>query len=311
MKNIYLSLFLLALLPFTLKGQAELNLQTFTGTIYGTIQCPVTEKPGPVVLIIAGSGPTDRDGNNPKMQNNSLKMLADSLFAHGIASVRFDKRGIAASKDAGPDESDLRFDKYVEDACAWVRLLQKDQRFSKVIVAGHSEGSLIGMIATYKLHADGFISIAGAGRSADLILKEQLAVQPDPIKRGCYATIDSLVAGKTVDDINPMLFNLFRPSIQPYLISWFKYDPLKEISKITVPILILQGTTDIQVSVEDAGLLGAAAPGAKISIIEGMNHIMKNAGQDRQENVATYTNPDLPVNVSLVTEIVNFLGQFR
>jgi uncharacterized protein len=310
MKNIYLFSFLIFLSPF-LKAQTEMELQTMTGTIYGTLEYTATQNPVPVVLLISGSGPTDRDGNNTKMKNNSLKMLADSLLSHGIASLRYDKRGIAASIDAGPDESELRFDNYVADAIAWIGSLKKDKRFSKVIVAGHSEGSLIGMIAASKANANGFISIAGAGRSADLILKEQLAGQPESIKNGCYSTIDSLVAGKTVDNINPLLFNLFRRSIQPYLISWFKYDPQQEIHRLTIPILILQGTTDLQVSVEDARLLGEAAPGSKVRLITGMNHILKNASQLRQENIATYDNPTLPLNEIFVKEILSFLQSFQ
>jgi uncharacterized protein len=310
MKSVFIFCFLFLLYP-VLKGQTELDLWTITGTIYGTLECPITVNPVPVVLLLSGSGPTDRDGNNTQMKNNSLKMLADSLLSHGIASLRYDKRGIAGSKDAGPEESELRFDNYVDDASAWIALLKKDKRFSRIIVAGHSEGSLIGMIAAYKAKADGFISIAGAGRSADIVLKEQLASQTETIKNGCYSIIDSLVAGKTVNEVNPMLYGLFRLSVQPYLISWFKYDPQKEIKQLTIPILILQGSTDLQVSTADARLLADAAPGSKLFIIEGMNHILKNASQLRQENVATYSDPTLPLNGELAKEILNFMQAFR
>ncbi len=310
MKKLAFLLILAFFLSITVKAQTALNLQTFTGTIYGTLQTPPTDIQVPVVLIISGSGPTDRDGNNPQMKNNCLKFLADTLQSRGVASLRYDKRGIAASKDAGLDESSLRFDNYVDDAAAWIRLLRKDKRFSKVIVVGHSEGSLIGMVAGAKEHADAFISIAGAGKSADLILKEQLATQADPIKQACFATIDSLLAGKTVSEISPMLYSLFRPSVQPYLMSWFKYDPQKEIKKLTVPVLILQGTTDIQVTVEDARMLGKSLPGSKVSFIGEMNHIMKKAGKDRQENIATYTNPGLPLHPGLVQEVMDFLRPY-
>jgi len=310
MKNIFLFLFLIFCYPFILQAQTEMDLQTMTGTIYGTLQFPREYKPVPVVLIIAGSGPTDRNGNNPQMQNNSLKMLADSLQSHGIATLRYDKRGIAASKDAGPEEAELRFDTYIEDACAWVRKLRMDSRFSKVIIAGHSEGSLIGMVSATKEHADGFISIAGAGRSADLILKEQLASQPEPVKLACYSTIDSLVAGKTVSEVSPMLYSLFRPSVQPYLISWFKFDPQKEINKLTIPVLILQGSTDLQVTTNDAILLSKSAIGSKLLIIEGMNHVLKNSSNMQQENIATYSDPKLPINSELVKNITLFLLGF-
>ncbi|NVO21669.1 MAG: alpha/beta hydrolase [Bacteroidetes bacterium] len=311
MKNILAVLILLLIAPAILNAQEEVKLNTFTGTIYGTLQVPKTDQPVAVVMIIAGSGPTDRNGNNPQMQNNCLKMLADSLEMHGIGSLRYDKRGIAASKEAGIEESDLRFENYVDDAVAWVRLLKKDARFSKVIIAGHSEGSLIGMIAAAKEHIDGYISLAGAGNSADIILKEQLSAQPEAIRKSCYSAIDSLYNGKTVSNISPQLFSLFRPSVQPYLISWFKYNPQKEIKKLSIPILILQGSTDLQISEDDARLLSDAAPGSKLSIITGMNHILKNSGEDRQENIATYSDPTLPLNASLVKEIVSFLNSFR
>ena len=149
-----------------------------------------------VVLIIAGSGPTDRNGNNSMMKNNSLQQIAHALATAGIASVRYDKRGIAASTSAGKIEADLRFDHYVDDAVAWVDLLKKDKRFSTVAIAGHSEGSLIGMIAAR--HADKFISIAGAGQSSYRLLKEQLSTQPAAIKDASYAILDSLNEGKMV-----------------------------------------------------------------------------------------------------------------
>ncbi len=311
MTKIFLFISLIICYSSSMKAQTGLELQTLTGTIYGTLQFPQEYKAVPVVLIIAGSGPTDRDGNNAQMKNNSLKMLADSLQSHGIATLRYDKRGIAASKDAGAEEADLRFDTYVDDASAWIRKLRKDTRFSKVFVAGHSEGSLIGMMAAGSEHADGFISIAGPGRSADLVLKEQLSTQPVPIKLACFSTIDSLVAGKTVSEINPMLYSLFRPSVQPYLISWFKYDPQKEISELAIPVLILQGSTDLQVPPSDAILLSKSAIGSKLFIIDGMNHVLKNSSSMQQENLATYSDPTLPLNSELVKEVMNFLNPFR
>ena len=189
MKNIFLFFSMLLLFPVLINAQTELKLFTSTGTINGTLQFPAVYKRVPLVILIAGSGPTDRNGNNEQMENNCLKMLADSLESAGIASLRYDKRGIAASKAAGMEESDLRFENYVDDAAAWIQMLRKDMRFSKIIVAGHSEGSLIGMIAVDREHADGFISIAGAGSSADIILKQQLAAQPEQIKQACYKVL--------------------------------------------------------------------------------------------------------------------------
>lgn len=285
--------------------ESPYNLVTSSGTIMGSLLLPAATGKIPVVLIIAGSGPTDRNGNNPMMKNESLRMLAQALAVKGIASVRFDKRGIAASASAGKKEADTRFDDYIQDAIAWIELLKKDPRFSKVIVAGHSEGSLIGMIASAG-KADGFVSIAGGGKSADRILKEQLATQPSVIKDASYGIIDSLAEGKTVKEVHPMLFSLFRPSIQPYMVSWFKFNPVTEIAKLNMPVLIVQGTYDSQITKADAEALAAAKPAAKLVVIQKMNHVLKIIGEGPAANAASYNNPSLPVSEELVTLVVNF-----
>jgi uncharacterized protein len=302
----------MSLLFFFLSSQAQVEiedtLKTTTGNIYGTLMIPVTKQKIPVVLIIAGSGPTDRNGNSSMSTNNSLKMLADSLYEHGIASLRYDKRAIAASKAAIKKEDDLRFENYVDDAAGWIEQVKKDARFSKVIVAGHSEGSLIGMIAARKAGADGYISIAGAGRSADLILKEQIATHSPTASSTVNPMIDTLKSGQLLKKVDPSLNMLFRPSVQPYLISWFKYDPQVEIAKLTIPVLILQGNTDIQVDTTDAIQLAKANKRAELKIIKGMNHILKESEMDMQKNVATYTNPDLPLKKELVYDMVTFIN---
>lgn len=286
--------------------ESPYNLITSSGTIMGSLLLPVATSKMPVVLIIAGSGPTDRNGNSMMTKNESLRMLAKGLAAKGIASVRFDKRGIAASASAGKKEADLRFDDYIEDAKAWINLLKKDTRFSKVLVVGHSEGSLIGMIAAFG-KADGFVSIAGGGKSANLILKEQLATQPAILKDPSYRIIDSLAEGKTVKEVHPMLFSYFRPSIQPYIISWFKYNPVTEIAKLSIPVLIVQGTYDSQITTADAEALATAKPSAKLVVIQQMNHLLKIIGEGPTANMASYNDPSLPISEELVSVVADFV----
>ena len=316
MKTKILLLIILLLTTINLIAQQEketkcteksVTLETEQGNIEGTLLIPDNLSNIPVALIIAGSGPTDRDGNNPIMKNNSLKMLAEELCKKNIASLRYDKRGIAASKDAGLDEKELRFENYIDDAVAWIELLKQEKQFNKIIIIGHSEGSLIGMIAAQKSPVDIYVSIAGVGQSADKTLKEQLKSQPQIVIDAAFPIIDSLVQGKTVDNVDPMLYTLFRPSVQPYIISWFKYDPQNEINKLKLPVLIVQGTTDIQVSVDDANNLFNANKSAKLEIIEGMNHIFKEAEADRQKNISTYSKADLPVKKELIEVIVDFI----
>jgi pimeloyl-ACP methyl ester carboxylesterase len=236
-------------------------------------------------------------------------MLAESFAGNGISTLRFDKRGIAKSKSAMTSESDLRFDTYINDALEWINLLQKDKRFSKIIVLGHSEGSLIGIVAAEQSAAvSGLISVAGAGSPIDTILHSQLKTQLSPqLLDESVKILDTLRQGKTVSKMNPVLLSLFRPSVQPYMISWIKYDPAAEIKKLRIPVLIIQGSTDIQVSIKDARLLSAAKPDAKLLIIDNMNHIMKQAEADRQNNIATYSNPELPLKQGLVEELVSFI----
>ena len=317
MKNLSF-FFILNMLSLALFGQvkndsifsaSEIVLKTPTGDIFGTLTVPNNSKSSPIVLIIAGSGPTDRDCNSPLgLQTNAYKMLSENFAKNGISTLRFDKRGIAKSKPAMVRESELKLETYTNDVVAWISLLKSDKRFSSIIILGHSEGSLIGMIAAEQTNVAGFISISGVGKSADKMLQEQLKTKlPPQLMDESNQILDSLKIGKTVSTINPNLAALYRPSLQPYMISWIKYDPAKEISKLKIPILIIQGTTDLQVTVNDSKLLSEAKPTAKLLIIENMNHVLKESDSDIQKNMSTYNNPDLPLKAGLTDGIINFI----
>ncbi|HEX8284256.1 MAG TPA: alpha/beta hydrolase [Pyrinomonadaceae bacterium] len=286
-------------------------LDTPGGKLHGTLELPARgAAPYPVVLIIAGSGPTDRNGNSGVLPgaNNSLKYLAEGLAAGGIASLRHDKRGVAESVMAAKSEADLRFDTYIEDAVLWGRKLRADPRFSTLVVAGHSEGSLVGAVAAQRLGADAFISIAGAGRRLDVVALEQLKPQLSPeLYARSEAVFKSLVEGKAVPDAPQELAMLFRPSVQPYLISWLKYDPPKEVAKLAVPVLVAQGTHDIQARAEDAKALAAAKPDARLLLVEGMNHVLKMTPADPKQQTASYSDPALPVAPRFLAEVVAFV----
>lgn len=285
-------------------------LKTATGDINGALLKSASKKKVPVVLLISGSGPTDKDGNQPGMRNDSLKMLAEALMQNGIASLRFDKRGIAGSRKAAERESDFTFDNLVDDVSGWINLLARDKSFSQIIVAGHSEGSLLGMIAAGKdKRVKKYISIAGAGKPADEIIKEQLNSRPQAVKDLVFPMLDALKRGETISDVPASLNALFRPSVQPYMISWFKYNPQTEIKKLKIPSLIIQGDKDIQVSVKDANLLAAAAGNkGKEKIVVNMNHVLKTIETiDQTEQLKIYSNPNLPVNAAMVKEITAFI----
>lgn len=289
----------------TIWDETPLTLETKTGKIFGTLTTPKAFKKGQVALIIAGSGPTDRNCNNPSMTNDAYKKLAHELAASGIASIRYDKRGIAESVAAVESEASLVFYDYVQDAIDWIALAKQDKRFTKVTVIGHSEGSLIGILASGK--ADKFVSVAGPGRGIGVVLKEQLSAKPKAVQNEAFPLIDTLTQGKKLQYVSPAMMSLFRPSIQPYMISWLKYDPAVELKKLKIPVLIIQGTTDIQVSVQDAKLLSSAKPEAKLLLLEGMNHILRTAPAEREANLATYNNASLPLADGFVKGIVEFI----
>jgi hypothetical protein len=284
--------------------EEAITLKTSSGDLEGTLLLPEIEKP-PVVLIIAGSGPTDRNGNSPSLKPNYLKMLAEGLHKNNIASLRFDKRGVAGSLSAY--KSELRFEDYINDVEQWTTVLKNDSRFSSVIILGHSEGSLIGMMASQQNPPEKYISMAGPGVTMQATLRRQLADQPPYVLSMSLPIIEELEKGKTVDSVPPLINALFRPSIQPYLISCFKYDPAIEITKVKCPILIIQGTTDIQIPVNEAEKLASANSNSQLVIIEGMSHILKEGPKNRFLNIQTYGNPELQLKEGLMDAVVSFI----
>ncbi len=313
MKLNTLSLFLFGLLFAGLNLKAQFNVNNMsvavdTNKLYGSLTMPITDKPCPVMLFIAGSGHTDRDGNQENMRTDAYKQLAEKLTQKGIATLRYDKRGVGESL-FNMYEENLRFDQYIDDAALWIAELKKDERFTKVIVAGHSEGSLIGIVASESIKPDAFISIAGAGRSIDEVLKIQLkeAVPDSNYYIKCCKYLDTLKSGKMLVTPDSALFSLFRPSIQPYMINWIQYNPCVEIKKLKMPVLILQGENDIQVAADNANLLAGANTKATMKFIPGMNHVLKLAEKDRFKNFSTYSDPNLPVVTEFIDDVADFI----
>lgn len=287
----------------------DIALVTPTGSIHGTLLLPDTVAPMPVVLIIAGSGPTNRDGNSALLPqgNDSLKLLAEALANAGFASVRFDKRGIAASVGAATSEAELRFEHYVDDAAAWIAQLSGDARFSATAIAGHSEGALIGLIAATRAQIP-FVSIAGSADDAATLIRRQLVGRlPPELAAKSESVLSGLEAGKTSEDVPVELVSLYRPSVQPYLISWIQYKPREEFAKLQAPCLIVQGTTDIQVTVADAEGLSAANTACELRIIDGMNHVLKTVPADMPRQQSSYSDPSLPLTPDFTEAITDFL----
>jgi pimeloyl-ACP methyl ester carboxylesterase len=290
-------------------GEKEISIMSAAGTpLSGTLLSK--NKQQKLAIIIAGSGPTDRNGNSTlSAATNEYQMLAFSLDSQNIATFRYDKRGIAKSAYERMKEGGLVFEDYVKDAEKIYDYLHDSLGFKNIYFIGHSEGSLIAMLASEKKNVSGYISVAGAGRPIDEILTEQMQKQPlpDSVKQQIPVIFNQLKKGKEVDQVPSDLDMLFRKSIQPYIISWMKFSPQKEIKKLSCPILILQGGCDIQVTELDANNLHEANKKSTLDIIPTMSHTLKNAGKDCVDENKTYTDGAMPLDGALVKDIVGFI----
>ncbi len=282
---------------------------TVNALLKGDLYSPETGKTKKtLVILLAGSGPTNRNGNQIGMQNNSLKYLAEDLANGGYSVFTFDKRIIAQIIAGNINESESRFEDLISDAKSIAEHFKKTNNYKKIVFAGHSEGSLVGMIAAREINANAYISISGAGRSSDEVLIEQLDKQLPSQKEKITASFNLLKKGETFKNEVPVLESVFRASVQPYLISWIKYNPQEEIQKLNCPILIINGDNDLQVEPKDALLLNQANTKSELVILKNMNHVFKTIKGDKTENMNSYSNPDLKNAPELSETILKFLN---
>jgi pimeloyl-ACP methyl ester carboxylesterase len=267
-----------------------------------------------VVLIIPGSGPTDRDGNNPLgVTAAPYRLLADGLASRGISSVRIDKRGLFGSKAAIADPNKVTIAHYAADAHAWAASARAATGAGCVWLLGHSEGGLIALAAGQKPEGFcGVIIVAGPGRKLGVVMREQLRANPAnaPILPAALAALDSLEAGKPVDaaSLPAPLQPLFNAAVQPFVMNLLAQDPAGLAASLTVPLLVVQGDRDIQVTVDDARVLAAAQAKARLAVLPGVNHVLKAVtGDDRGANLATYADPSLPIAPSVIDTIAGFV----
>ena len=306
-KHLFISLLLV--FTFNLIIGSNYLIKSFDGLEINGELIEVNANYSNLVIIVAGSGPTDMNGNNKLYENNSYKMLAEALKEKEISSYRYDKRGVGKSLGKISSENEIKFYDYVRDLIEIISHFKKLDKFKNITIIGHSEGSLVGMLACQKFNVEGYISIAGPAKTILKTLKRQLSFQPGFIQSMSQPILEKLENSELVDSIPPLLKSIFRPSIQSYLIDWDAYDPVKEISKIDIPILIIHGTTDIQVEVEDAIMLNNSSEGSKLQIIEGMNHVFRQASDNRLLNLQTYGNPELPIDNNMVNIISEFIDK--
>ncbi|WP_312065576.1 alpha/beta fold hydrolase [Brevundimonas sp.] len=287
-----------------------IELASTPAALHGTLLTP-EDQTRAAAVILPGSGPTDRDGNSGQfgIRASTYRLLAEGLAERGVATLRIDKRGIAGSAAAATSEADLRFNTYVDDARAWAAEAATKTGRPCAWLIGHSEGALVALaaVADNDDNICGLVLLSGAGRPAATVLREQLAALPEPLKTQAYDALTELEAGRTVANPPAELAAMFRPSVQPYMISWLALDPAQLAAAYDGPIFVGQGTTDLQVSVADAEAIKAAQPRAALTIWDGVNHVLKVAPAERTANIATYMDPALPLAPGVVEAVADFI----
>ena len=283
-----------------------LTLKTGDGTLEGTLTMPNTEGVHPLVFIIAGSGPTDRDCNSVLgIKTNTFKMIAEGLAAQNVATFRYDKRGVGKSKLTQKRE-DVSFDDFVVDAVKLLDSLKSTKRFSKIIVAGHSEGSLIGSILVQKTVCDRFISLSGVNEALDSTLDKQIRKQSPPIADELKLALLKWQKGEEVDSVSKYIKQFINPSTKKFMLSILKYNPKKELSKVSIPVLVISGKNDVQVLYEDAVIFSKFNARCTFKSFELMTHVLKDGNKG---DMSAYTNPNLPITEGLVQTMVDFIQQ--
>lgn len=284
------------------------------GDLAGTLIAPAEGEP--LVLIVPGSGPTDRDGNNPMgVTAASYRLLAEALAEQGIGTLRIDKRGMFGSKAAVADPNAVTVSDYVSDVAAWAAVARGRTGVPCVWLLGHSEGGLVVLAAAGKIEdVCGVILVAAPGEKFGDVIRAQLRANPAnaPLLPDALGAIDRLEKGGRVDvaDFHPALQALFNPAVQGFLIDLFAYDPAALAANVVSPMLIVQGGKDLQVPRAHGEVLHAANPRARYVEVPTMNHVLKNIeGETPQANMAAYADPSLPVSPELVAAISGFIRE--
>ena len=292
---------------------ADIPVQIGQGStaLHGAMIRPEGRAAPAAVLIVPGSGPADRDGDDRKdfEHARSYWHLAQALAARGIVSLRYDKRGSAESAGAG-EATSVR--DTVDEAAGWVRFLARQPGVRCVVALGHSEGAMIAALASHRVRLCGLVDVAGSATPTGDLIEQQtvmLKVAPE-VAAQIHAAVQAEKAGRPIPAVPKGYDKLFGPAAEPYLRSEINIDPVAEAARVGVPMLVIQGDNDVQVKVEDAQRLAAAAHAQPV-IIPGMNHVLKLAPRDVRGNFMTYLDPNLPLAPGMAEAVADFVLQKR
>lgn len=300
----FISVFLMSIVLSTAQIKSEkLLIKNDSIELPGTLTYSTANSP--LIIWVHGSGNIDRNGNQAGMNVGAsyIQQFRDSINSKGIAFYSYDKR-TANMKNMKFLMKGISFDDFISDVKKVVQHFRKGGRFKEITLIGHSQGSLVAMMAS--ADADKYISLAGPAESIDVTITKQVTNQSAEMGKTAAAHFKELKETGTIKVVNPMLMRIFGGPNLGFFKSWMQYDPAKEIAKVTIPTLIINGTKDIQVPVEDAKILHAARKKGELKIIENMNHLIKHIDKD-EDNIKSYRTPDFPLSTALIEVIATFV----
>ncbi|MCX7550611.1 alpha/beta hydrolase family protein [Xanthomarina sp. F2636L] len=272
----------------------------------GTLSYNKNLKSQPLAIFIHGSGNVDRNGNQAGVNINAnyIKQLSDSLNGKGIALYRYDKR-TSTEENMKFVMTDLNFDRFVDDANLAINKFKDDNRFNSITLIGHSQGSLVAMLAAQE-NVDKYVSLAGISENMGDFIINSYKLYSDEMGNMAKQQIDELKETRTIETINPALAHLFSKPNQPFFITWMAYNPSEEIKKLDIPVLIINGTKDLQVKFDEANKLHEAKPDSELVFIDNMNHVLKDIEKD-EDNMKSYYSPDYPLSIDLINTLEVFI----
>ncbi|MEW7280440.1 alpha/beta hydrolase [Aquimarina sp. 2201CG1-2-11] len=308
-KILFLCAVMITTFSFSQKDEKEFNSAVVKVNKYieGLLVTPYSDEKVPLVIFVMDAGAINRDGNDRMSKNDTFKKLTYELAKQGIATYRYDKR-LFKIDGLGIKENEISLDHYIQDVVSILDYFNKNGNYKKIVVAGHGQGSLVGMVAA-KDKANGFISIAGNAESVDQVIIEQIAKQAPGLDKSAFIAFKQLKEQGRATGYDPALESIFAYHLQPFMRSWIKYNPTDEIVKLKMPILIIFGGKDIQVDIGQGEKLKEVVPEAQSIFVKNMNHILKEIKGDRLENHKSYNEPFRKIIPEVITGIANFVNQ--
>ncbi|MGE5537282.1 MAG: alpha/beta hydrolase family protein [Gemmatimonas sp.] len=318
---------------FSLSGEcaAAEYAVTFEGSggipLAGSLMLPTAAAPGgtPAILLLQGSGPTDRDGNQrPALVTDLERQVAELLASEGVASLRYDKRGMHENRSTMPaDAKDLpsffAWSAFVDDARAALRFLSAQPGIDdrRVGVLGHSEGGLFAVALSASESPRILVLASTPARPLGEVIHDQIARHLDrqgatEAQRAFFLDADLRVqshiraTGLVPADV-PAGIAAFYPSyLGPYLRSALEFDPGSMVKRLRIPTLAIYGGADAQVSAErDAPLMASAldrrSDGSRNVVVPGVSHNLKKVASAEDPGFAG------PLDEAVKREVVTFL----